>query len=172
DRGRVGGGGGGGGDAPRAGRRRRRIRAAGRGLRGRAVRTEMRRLLGLAWPEHAATFAAALLGFATLGSGVGLMATAAYLIARAGLHPPLGALQVAIVGARFLRRSRGLRRYLDRLVSHDVALRLLSRLRVFVYRALLPLAPAGLQQHRSGDLVGRLVADVETLEGLYTSVVG
>src|SRR5262249_40579809 len=76
------------------------------------------------------------------------------------------------VGVRFLGTSRGLLRYLDRLVSHDVALRLLSRLRVFVYRALLPLAPAGLQQHRRGDLVGRLGADGGTLEGLYTSGVG
>jgi thiol reductant ABC exporter CydC subunit len=136
------------------------------------VRAETRRLLGLAWPERAAIGAAALLGFATLGSGVGLMATSAYLIASAALHPPLGALQVAIVGVRFLGTSRGLLRYLDRLVSHDVALRLLARLRVFVYGALVPLAPARLQPHRSGDLVGRLVADVETLEGLYTSVVG
>ena len=136
------------------------------------MRPEVRRLLGLAWPERSAIMAAVLLGFATIGSGIGLMATSAYLIARAALHPPLGALQVAIVGVRFLGTSRGLLRYLDRLVSHDVALRLLSRLRVFVHRALVPLAPARLQEHRGGDLVARLVADVATLEGLYTSVVG
>jgi thiol reductant ABC exporter CydC subunit len=79
---------------------------------------------------------------------------------------------VAVVGVRAFGVSRATLRYLERLVSHDVTLRLLARLRVAVYRALVPLAPARLADHRSGDLLGRAVEDVAALEGLYVRVLG
>jgi thiol reductant ABC exporter CydC subunit len=113
---------------------------------------------------------AALLGFLTVASGVGLMATSAYLISRAALQPSIAELQVAIVGVRFFGIARGLARYLERTVSHDVTFRLLARLRVWFYAALEPLAPARLWAYRSGDLLGRVVADVETLENFYLRV--
>lgn len=61
---------------------------------------------------------AALLGFATVGSSIGLMATSAYIIAKAALHPSIAVLQVSIVGVRFFGISRGVFRYLERYVSH------------------------------------------------------
>jgi thiol reductant ABC exporter CydC subunit len=79
---------------------------------------------------------------------------------------------VAIVGVRFFGISRGLFRYLERLFSHDVTLRLLTRLRVRVYRALEPLAPARLVDLRGGDLLGRVLEDVGTLETLYVRLLG
>ncbi|MHB9091189.1 MAG: thiol reductant ABC exporter subunit CydC, partial [Chloroflexota bacterium] len=106
---------------------------------------------------------AVLLGFATAGSGVGLMATAAYIIAGAALHPSVADLAVAIVGVRFFGIARGVFRYLERYVSHRVTFRLLARLRVWFYTAVEPLAPAALQRERSGDLLARVVSDVETL---------
>jgi ATP-binding cassette subfamily C protein CydC len=80
-------------------------------------------------------------------------------------------LQVAIVGVRFFGISRGVFRYAERLVSHDVTFRLLSRLRVWFYERLEPLAPARLMDYRAGDLLARIIGDVETLENFYVRVV-
>jgi ATP-binding cassette subfamily C protein CydC len=80
-------------------------------------------------------------------------------------------LQVAIVGVRFFGITRGLFRYLERLVSHWVNFSLLARLRGWFYRALEPLAPARLQQRHSGDLLSRIGADVDSLEDFYVRVI-
>jgi ATP-binding cassette subfamily C protein CydC len=130
----------------------------------------IRRLLGLAVPEARGVALAVLLQVLTLAAGVGLMGTSAWLLSKAALHPSIAALSVAIVGVRFFGLSRGILRYLERLVSHDVTLRLLSRLRGGAYRALVPLAPARLLAHRGGDLLGRVVEDVGTLENLYVRI--
>jgi ATP-binding cassette subfamily C protein CydC len=112
-----------------------------------------------------------LLGSATIGSSVALMGTSAWLISTAALHPSVADLGVAVVGVRFFGIARGLFRYLERLVSHDVTFRLLSRLRVWFYEKLEPLAPARLMEFRAGDLLARIVGDVETLENFYVRVV-
>jgi ATP-binding cassette subfamily C protein CydC len=111
--------------------------------------------------------AAVVLGVATIGSGVGLMGTAAFLIASAALQPSIADLQVAIVGVRFFGLSRGLFRYLERLVSHDVTLRVLGRIRCWFFRALEPLVPAQTMEVRSSDLLTRAVSDVESLQELF-----
>ena len=107
------------------------------------------------------------LGFATVASGVGLMATAAYIISAAALHPSIAELQVAIVGVRFFGLSRGIFRYLERLSTHDVTFRLLARWRVWFYQALEPLAPARLLRYHSADLLTRVINDIGTLENFY-----
>jgi ATP-binding cassette subfamily C protein CydCD len=112
-----------------------------------------------------------LLGVLTIGSNVGLMGTSAFLISAAALHPELGTLEVAIVGVRFFGIARGVFRYAERLASHNVTFRLLARLRTWFYQKLEPLAPARLMQYRSGDLLSRIVADVESLEDFYVRVV-
>jgi ATP-binding cassette subfamily C protein CydC len=124
-------------------------------------------LLRLAAPYVRWMALAAVLGFATIASSIGLMTTSGYLIARAALRPSIADLQVAIVGVRAFGIARGAFRYLERTVSHDVTFRLLARLRVWFYRALEPLAPARLMEYRSGDLLARIVADIETLENVY-----
>jgi len=129
------------------------------------------RLLRLAAPFMHWMALAALLSFAAIGSSIGLMTTSAYLIARAALHPSIADLQVAIVGVRFFGIARSAFRYLERYVSHEVTFRLLARLRVWFYAALEPLAPARLMQYRSGDLLARIVADIETLENVYLRVI-
>lgn len=127
----------------------------------------LRRLLALAAPFGGWMLLATLLGVLTIGSSVALMGTAAWIIARAALHPPIGALSVAVVGVRFFGIARGVLRYLERLVSHQTTFRLLARLRVWFYTRLEPLAPARLAGQRSGDLLARLVADIDTLENIY-----
>ncbi len=130
------------------------------------------RLARLALPEPRRAAAAAVLQAATIASGMGLVATSAWLLSLAALHPGIAALSVAIVGVRAFGVSRAVLRYLERLVSHDVTLRLLARLRLALLRALVPLAPARLLERRRGDLVARLVEDVGVLEGLYPRALG
>lgn len=129
------------------------------------------RLLGFLRPFAGWTALSVLLGAATIASGIGLLGASAYVISGAALHPSIATLQVAIVGVRFFGITRGLFRYLERLVSHSVNFQLLAGLRVWFYRALEPLAPARLQSYRSGDLLGRAVGDIETLENFYVRAV-
>ena len=112
-----------------------------------------------------------LLGVLTVGANVSLMGTSAWLISTAALHPSVAELSLAIVGVRFFGISRAVFRYLERLVSHNVTFRLLSRLRVWFYKNLEPLAPARLMDYRAGDLLSRITGDVETLENFYVRVV-
>ena len=130
------------------------------------------RLVRLVLPERRRVAAAVGLQLLTIASGLGLMGTSAWLLSKAALHPSIAALQVAIVGVRAFGVSRATLRYLERLVSHDVTLRLLGRLRMALFRALVPLSPARLLSHRRGDLLGRLLEDVGTLENLYVRVLG
>ncbi len=136
-----------------------------------ATLTLARRLLGLLAPFRAEVALAALLGAFTVAAGVGLMSTSSWLISAAALHPLEATLAVAIVGVRFFGLARGVFRYLERYVSHQVTFRLLARLRVWAYTAIEPLAPAQLQAFRSGDMLTRMVADVETLQHLYVRVI-
>lgn len=94
---------------------------------------EMWRLLALSPARVAVAIA---WGVAALGSGLGLAALAAWLIARAWQMPPVLDLSVAVVAVRALGISRGLCRYLERLATHDVALRAMTTARTSVYRTL------------------------------------
>jgi ATP-binding cassette subfamily C protein CydC len=107
---------------------------------------------------------ATLLGAGAIGAAVGLIATSAWLISRASQRPPESALGIAIVGVQFFALSRGILRYGERLVGHDAAFRVLAEVRVRVYKRLEALAPAGLPMFRSGDLLARLVQDVDSLQ--------
>ncbi|MGE5220822.1 MAG: thiol reductant ABC exporter subunit CydC [Omnitrophica WOR_2 bacterium] len=128
-------------------------------------------LLELAAPFRALVALSAICGFLTAGSGIGLMAASAFIIASAALHPSIAVLEVAIVGVRFFGLARGIFRYLERYLSHQVTFRLLANLRVSFYRALEPLAPARLVGSRSGDLIGRVIGDISTLENFYVRAV-
>lgn len=132
----------------------------------------LRRLLHWIRPCARRMALAVSLQAATLSASLGLMATSAWLISAAALHPSIAALQVSIVGVRFFGIARGVLRYLERLVSHDATLRILTRLRVRIYEALEPRGAARLAGSRSGDLLARLTADIETLEGLLVRAAG
>ena len=108
-----------------------------------------------------------LLATLAVGFGVALLATAGYLISRAAEQPPILSLTVTIVLVRFLGLARPVARYADRLASHDLALRALGRIRARVYERIEPLAPGRLEAYRRGDLLARMVGDVDTLQGLY-----
>ena len=95
-------------------------------------------------------------------SGVALTATAGWLIVQASTRPPVLTLLVAIVAVRTFGLARPVLRYVERLRSHDAALRLLARRRVDVYDALVPLVPGRLGKQR-GDVLTSVVDDVDSV---------
>ena len=130
----------------------------------------MIRLLRFFTPHLGEVLVSILMGVATITAGIGLLGTSAYLIAAAALHPSIAELQVAIVGVRFFGISRAAFRYGERLVSHSVNLRLVSSLRVWFYRQLSQVKQDDLSIYRSGDLLDRILRDLETLENFYVRV--
>lgn len=108
-----------------------------------------------------------LLGVLAGGSGVALMATSAWLLSRAAEHPPVLYLMVAVVLVRTFGISKGVLRYAERLTSHDLALRLQSALRIDTYRRLAETTGLG---RRRGDLLSRVVSDVDAAQDLVVRV--
>jgi len=132
----------------------------------------LRRLLALSGIRPTRAAVAVLLGTLTVVLGAALMATAGYLISRAAERPPILSLTAAIVAVRFFGITRPLARYADRLWSHDLALRALGRVRGRFYERIEPLAPGELEAFRRGDLLTRMIGDVDALQGLYLRGVG
>ncbi|MEV4437403.1 thiol reductant ABC exporter subunit CydD [Streptomyces sp. NPDC049577] len=125
------------------------------------------RVRAAARPYRARLALSLLLGALALGSATALMATSGWLISRASQQPPVLYLMVAVTATRAFGMGRSVFRYAERLVSHDAVLRVLADLRVTVYRRLERLAPAGLREARRGDLLSRLVADVDVLQDYF-----
>src|SRR5262249_8279031 len=159
--------------APRRPRRASRTREGDHRLpAGGGVKSTRRRLLALAGGRRRSGALSIRLRAATGPGGVGLMTPAGYLISRAAERPAVLSLTVAIVLVRLFGLARPLARYFERLASHDLALRVLGRSRVRVYESIEPLAPAQLDGYRRGDLLSRLVADVDSLQNLHLRGVG
>ncbi|MCK9793058.1 thiol reductant ABC exporter subunit CydC [Isoptericola sp. 4D.3] len=117
-------------------------------------------MLEVRWSRVARAVA---LGTLALGFSVGLSATAAWLIARASQMPPVLQLSVATVGVRAFGTGRGVLRYLERLASHDVALRGMAALRANLYDALARGPVTRVVALRRGDLLARVGADVDAV---------
>jgi len=136
-------------------------------------REEPRALLDVARPqpgERARLALAVALSTGAAAAAIALLGTSGYLISRAAERPQILMLMVAIVAVRAFGIARAGLRYAERLSSHDLAFRQLARLRLGFYRGLWPLVPGALAS-RSGDLLSRFVADVDSLEDLYPRVV-
>ncbi|MER5941286.1 thiol reductant ABC exporter subunit CydD [Streptomyces sp. NPDC001928] len=131
------------------------------------ARGVLARVRAMSGPRRGRLALALLLGSLALGSAVGLMATSGWLISRASQQPPVLYLMVAVTATRAFGIGRAVFRYAERLVSHDAVLRMLADTRVAVYRRLERLAPAGLRRTRRGDLLSRLVADVDALQDYW-----
>ncbi|MEU9054710.1 thiol reductant ABC exporter subunit CydD [Streptomyces sp. NPDC048384] len=132
-----------------------------------AERGVLARVRAMSGPRRGRLVLALVLGSLALGSAVGLMATSGWLISRASQQPPVLYLMVAVTATRAFGIGRAVFRYAERLVSHDAVLRMLADTRVAVYRRLERLAPAGLRRTRRGDLLSRLVADVDALQDYW-----
>ena len=128
------------------------------------------RTLAIARPAAGRLTLATLLGAGAVAAAIGLIATSAWLISRSAQRPQESAVAIAIVGVQFFALARGLCRYGERLVGHDAAFRVLSELRVRVYERLERLAPLGLPAFASGDLLARLIHDIDALQDLMLRV--
>jgi ATP-binding cassette, subfamily C, bacterial CydC len=135
--------------------------------------SDARRLLCLMRRHLPGMALGVLAGVAAAVSGIGLMALSGWFIsacAFAGLTPTTA---VAFnfffpsIGVRVFAILRTLMRYAERLLTHDATFRILESIRVWFYRAIEPLAPAGLQRFRTADLLNRLVADIDALDQIY-----
>jgi ATP-binding cassette subfamily C protein CydC len=125
------------------------------------------RILAL-WRGHAVGLGAGLvISLATLGCGVALMtlsgASVAAVLAGSVLAAPI-LLRVAGIGRVVLR-------YLERLVGHDATFRALADLRVWFFRGLAERSAGGLGFRHAGDMLSRLVSDVDSLDGLYLRII-
>jgi ABC-type transport system involved in cytochrome bd biosynthesis fused ATPase/permease subunit len=132
----------------------------------------IRRLVAVGGAPASRLLGALLLGVCAAGFGVALMTSAGYLVSRAAEQPPILSLTIAIVAVRFFGLARPLARYLERLAMHDHALRALGRIRPRFYERIEPLAPTQLEGYRRGELLGRMVDDVDALQGLFARALG
>jgi ATP-binding cassette subfamily C protein CydC len=131
---------------------------------------DLLRLLALLKPHAGWMLLGVLASLLTLLANVALMATSGWLIAAMALAGAAGVSMNYVTPAATIRAMAILRsggRYVDRLVTHEATFRLLANLRVWLYHHLEPLAPAGLETYRSGDLLSRIRADIDTLDNLY-----
>ncbi len=116
-----------------------------------------------------------VLAIITLLASIGLLTLSGWFLSAsavagfAGLYSFNYMLPAAGVRGTAITRTAG--RYFERLVSHDATFRVLQHLRVTTFSKLLPLSPAGLARYRQGELLNRVVADVDTLDHLYLRVI-
>ena len=140
---------------------------AASGTSGEAGRLPLRWLASLLPESRWLAVASIALAALASGASVALMGVSAWLLSRAAEHPPVLYLEVAAVGVRFFGISRGVLRYTERLVGHDLALRVQSALRLETYQRL---ADTTLLGTRRGDLLTRVIADVEAVQDLIIRV--
>lgn len=114
------------------------------------------------------------LGVAVIAANTALMAVSGWFIASmavAGVAKTPFNFFFPSATIRLLAILRTVGRYGERLVTHEAAFRILADLRSWLFRRLIPLAPAGLERYASGDLAGRLRADIDSLENLYLRII-
>ena len=137
------------------------VSTANMGLQG------WRLLFSVLSPAKWSLVLALIFTFLTVFMNVGLLTVSAWLLASAALQPGLTYLSLAIVGVRFFGVSRAVCRYFERYTSHRMAFQGLYGLRVWFYAHLEPLAPAILKRFGAGDMLGRIMGDIEVLQFFY-----
>ncbi|WP_274519209.1 ABC transporter transmembrane domain-containing protein, partial [Inquilinus limosus] len=134
-------------------------------------------ILRLARPQRRKMAFGLLLAVVTALSGLGLLVLSGWFIAASAVA---GAVAATAIAFNFASPSAGIRglavlrtgsRYAERLVTHDATFRFLAGLRVWLFRAAIPLAPARLEEQRGGDLLNRMTADVDSLDAIYLRVI-
>ncbi|MBN8891842.1 MAG: thiol reductant ABC exporter subunit CydC, partial [Rhodospirillales bacterium] len=126
--------------------------------------TALLRIMALWRPRFGWLAAGVIVSLAALGAGVALMVQSGALVAGVLLGAGMAAPALAL---RVLGPARVVLRYLERLTTHDALFRALADLRVWFFRGLSARAAGGLGFRRAGDVLARLVGDVEALDGLY-----
>lgn len=131
---------------------------------------ELAIVIKLVMKEKKDIFYSILFGFLAGMATVSLFANSGYLISKAAITPPLYILTVSIALLKFFSFTRALSRYAERYYSHRATFTILSNLRVHFFEKLEPLVPTIFQKYRSGDLLSRIVGDVESLQNFFLRV--
>lgn len=131
----------------------------------------VKQIIRLAQPPARRFLPGLLAGIMSAGAAVALLASSAFLITKAAEQPSIVELGVAVVGVRAFALARASFRYLERLLGHDAAFRQLAELRAGMIERVIPVAPDGLQLTGRGDLLSRLVTDVDELQNVPLRVV-
>ena len=132
----------------------------------------LRALVRAGRPPGGRVLLSVALGSLAALAGIGLMSIAGYLISRSAEHPPVLELTVAIVAVRACGLLKPVARYFERVESHDLAFRVLSRMRVAFYQRLEPLIPGRTRGQRQGELLARMVGDVDATQNLFLRGIG
>ncbi len=130
----------------------------------------MRSVLRVFKGQSREMLAAVILGGASLGAAVGLLATSAWLISMASTRPPVLVLEVAIVSVRFFGLSRGILKYASRILEHNSALKIQTALRVKIYERFSRLLPSDYADLHRGNLLAQIINDVELAQDLWLRV--
>ena len=137
----------------------------------------LRAILRMARPQRRQMVLGLVLAIVTALAGIGLLVLSGWFIAASAVA---GATTATALAFNFTSPSAGIRgfavlrtgsRYAERLVTHDATFRFLAGLRVWLFRAAIPLAPARLEEQRGGDLLNRMTADVDSLDAIYLRVI-
>lgn len=132
--------------------------------------SDLRRLLRLFRPYRGWMLLGMLLAFITVMANVALLAISGWFITAMAIAGVAGVSMNYFTPAALIRLAAIVRtagRYGERLVTHEATFRILSELRVWFYQRIEPLAPAGLEAYRSGDILSRIRADIDTLNSVY-----
>jgi ATP-binding cassette subfamily C protein CydC len=141
------------------------------------VKSPLRAILRMARPQRRQMVLGLVLAIVTALAGIGLLVLSGWFIAASAVA---GATTATALAFNFTSPSAGIRgfavlrtgsRYAERLVTHDATFRFLAGLRVWLFRAAIPLAPARLEEQRGGDLLNRMTADVDSLDAIYLRVI-
>ena len=116
-----------------------------------------------------------ILAIITLLASIGLLTLSGWFLSASAVVGVTGIYSfnymLPAAGVRGAAITRTAGRYFERLVSHDATFRVLQHLRIYTFSKLLPLSPAGLARYGQGELLNRIVADVDTLDHLYLRVI-
>ncbi|MFM1957189.1 MAG: hypothetical protein RLZ41_588 [Actinomycetota bacterium] len=131
----------------------------------------MRRLIRLGLPNTRNFYLGLFISLLQAVSAVALLATSAWLISRASEQPPVMYLMIAVLGVRGFALGRAAFRYGERILLHDAAFKMLANTRPRIFEKLIPLSPAGLGDSSHGQIMSKLVADVDELQNLPLRVI-
>jgi ATP-binding cassette subfamily C protein CydCD len=131
----------------------------------------LQKLLSFLRPHSVWILMSIFLGFAAIGSSMGLMGAAAYIISMAAIGSSIATFQLAIVGVRFFGISRGLSRYLERYLTHQTTFIILERMRVWFYQVFARRSLISISGFKSGDLLARIVSDIAILEYFFVRAI-
>lgn len=131
---------------------------------------ELKTVFWLTLKEKRDVALAVIFGFLAGLAGVALLGASGYLISKAALTAQMTTLVVMAASLKLFGFAAAITRYAERLFSHRATFTMLGHLRSGFFERLAPLAPGIFQRHQSGDLLSRIVGDVESLQNFLLRV--